>query len=136
MEWIEKLNQAINYMEEHITEDMDYAKLGKIAGCSSYHFQRMFTYLAGVPLSEYVRRRRMSLAAVDIQNGDEKIIDVALKYKNHYEIYEKMGAHKAVVDGVEGVYFAVWAPNAQYVNVIGSCEDFEENQNKYCHRDC
>lgn len=80
MEWIEKLNQAINYMEEHITEDMDYAKLGKIAGCSSYHFQRMFTYLAGVPLSEYVRRRRMSLAAVDIQNGDEKIIDVALKY--------------------------------------------------------
>ncbi|MBE5882233.1 MAG: 1,4-alpha-glucan branching protein GlgB [Lachnospiraceae bacterium] len=44
---------------------------------------------------------------------------------NHYEIYEKMGAHKAVVDGVEGVYFAVWAPNAQYVNVIGSFNDWD-----------
>ena len=44
---------------------------------------------------------------------------------NHYEIYEKMGAHKAVVNGVEGVYFAVWAPNAQYVNVIGSFNDWD-----------
>lgn len=44
---------------------------------------------------------------------------------NHYEIYEKLGAHKTVVDGVEGVYFAVWAPNAQYVNVIGSFNDWD-----------
>lgn len=44
---------------------------------------------------------------------------------NHYEIYEKMGAHKTVVNGVEGVYFAVWAPNAQYVNVIGSFNNWD-----------
>ena len=44
---------------------------------------------------------------------------------NHYEIYEKLGAHKTVVDGVEGVYFAVWAPNAQYVNVIGSFNNWD-----------
>ena len=43
----------------------------------------------------------------------------------HYEIYEKMGAHKTVVDGVEGVYFAVWAPNAQYVNVAGTFNDWD-----------
>ena len=80
MEWIERLNEAINYLEEHILEEIDYEKLAKITCCSSYHFQRMFAYLANIPLSEYVRRRRMSLAAVDLQSGEEKIIDIAMKY--------------------------------------------------------
>lgn len=80
MEWIERLNQAINYMEEHLTDEIDYEQLGQIACCSSYHFQRMFTYMAGVTLSEYLRRRKMSLAAVDLQCGNRKIIDVAGKY--------------------------------------------------------
>lgn len=80
MEWIEKLNEAITYMEEHLTDEIDYEQLGKIACCSSYHFQRMFAYMAGVPLSEYIRRRKMSLAAVDLQGKDMKIIDAAYKY--------------------------------------------------------
>lgn len=80
MEWIERLNSAIDYIEEHLTEEIDYEQLGRIACCSAYHFQRMFTYMAGVPLSEYVRRRKMSLAAVDLQGGDAKIIDIAAKY--------------------------------------------------------
>lgn len=80
MEWIERLNEAIAYIEEHLTEEIDYERLGKIACCSSYHFQRMFTYMAGVSLSEYIRRRKMSLAAVDLQSTDMKIIDVAGKY--------------------------------------------------------
>lgn len=80
MEWIERLNKAINYIEEHITEEINYDELAQIACCSTYHFQRMFAYMAGVPLSEYIRRRRMSLAAVDLQSGGEKIIDVGLKY--------------------------------------------------------
>ncbi|NLO85665.1 MAG: AraC family transcriptional regulator [Clostridiales bacterium] len=79
MDWITRLNTTIHYIEEHLAEDIDYAALGKIACCSSYHYQRMFAYMAGVPLSEYIRRRRMTLAAADLQNGD-KIIDVALKY--------------------------------------------------------
>ena len=79
MEWIVRLNNAIDYIETHLTQEVDYEQLGKIACCSSYHFQRMFGYMADVSLSEYIRRRRMSLAAVDLQSG-EKIIDVALKY--------------------------------------------------------
>lgn len=79
MEWIEQLNNAISYIEENLTEAIDYEQLGRIACCSSYHFQRMFAYMAGVPLSEYIRRRRMSLAAVELQNG-AKIIDVAGKF--------------------------------------------------------
>ena len=80
MEWTERFNQAIRYIEEHISEEINYKELAQAACCSSYHFQRMFSYLAGVPLSEYIRRRRMSLAAVDLQGGREKIIDVGLKY--------------------------------------------------------
>lgn len=80
MEWIDCLNKAINYIEENISEEIDYEQVAKIACCSTYHFQRMFVYMAGIPLSEYIRRRRMSLAAVDLRGGDEKVIDVALKY--------------------------------------------------------
>lgn len=83
MEWIERLNDAIGYIEEHLTEEIDYEQLGRIACCSSYHFQRMFTYMAGIPLSEYIRRRKMSLAAVDLQGKSMKIIDVAGKYGYH-----------------------------------------------------
>lgn len=79
MEWIEQLNNAISYIEENLTEAIDYEQLGRIACCSSYHFQRMFAYMAGVPLSEYIRRRRMSLAAVELQGG-ARIIDVAGRF--------------------------------------------------------
>jgi len=80
MEWIERLNSAVNYIEEYINENIDYVEVAKIACCSTYHFQRMFSYMADMPLSEYIRRRRMSLAAVDLQGGDKKVIDIAVKY--------------------------------------------------------
>lgn len=80
MEWIERLNQAIHHIETHLTEEIDYDALAKIACCSVFHFQRMFAYMANVPLSEYIRRRKMSLAATELQNSDVKIIDIALKY--------------------------------------------------------
>ena len=48
MDWIERLNKAINYLEEHIREDIDLEQTAKIACCSTYHFQRMFTYMAGI----------------------------------------------------------------------------------------
>ena len=78
MEWIDRLNRAVEYLEEHL-ETPDLGGAAKVACCSAYHFQRMFTLLAGVPLSEYIRRRKMSRAAADLQSG-EKIVDVALKY--------------------------------------------------------
>lgn len=98
MEWIERLNQAIDYIEEHLTDEIDTAKLGQIACCSSYHFQRMFSYMAGVPLSEYIRRRKMSLAAVDLQGNDRKIIDVAEKYG-----YQSPTAFNRAFQSVHGI---------------------------------
>lgn len=80
MEWIERLNSAIEYIEENLEDDVDLDRLAMIACCSTFHFQRMFSYIANVPLSEYIRRRRMTKAAFDLQNGDDKVIDIALKY--------------------------------------------------------
>jgi len=97
MEWIDRLNKAINYIEEHLTDKIDYEELGRIACCSSYHFQRMFTYMAGVSLSEYIRRRKMSLAAVDLQSG-EKIIDVAGEYG-----YDSPTAFNRAFQSIHGV---------------------------------
>ena len=80
MEWIEKMNMAITYIETHLTEELNTEDIAKVAGCSIYHFQRMFACMTGIPLSEYIRRRRMSLAVADLKSGNVKIIDVALKY--------------------------------------------------------
>lgn len=80
MEWIKRLNQAVSYIEEHLSEEINYEELAKIACCSTYHFQRMFSYIADVPLSEYIRRRRMSMSAADLSGGKEKVVDIALKY--------------------------------------------------------
>lgn len=98
MEWIERLNEAIGYMEDHLTDEIDYEQLGKIACCSSYHFQRMFAYMAGVPLSEYIRRRKMSLAAVDLQGKNMKVIDVAAKYG-----YQSPTAFNRAFQSVHGI---------------------------------
>ncbi len=80
MEWITRLNAAMGYIEENLTGEIDYEQLGRLAYCSSYHFQRMFGYMAGMPLSEYIRRRRMSRAAADLQSGEHRIVDIALRY--------------------------------------------------------
>lgn len=80
MDWIERLNSSLRYIEEKLNDNIDMEEAAKIACCSAYHFQRMFAYMADMPLSEYIRRRRMSLAAVDLQKGDSKVIDISLKY--------------------------------------------------------
>ncbi|MDR0857535.1 MAG: AraC family transcriptional regulator [Oscillospiraceae bacterium] len=97
MEWIERLNTAINYIEEHLGGKIEYGELAKIACCSEYHFQRMFGYMAGVTLSEYIRRRRMSRAAADMQNGG-KVIDIALKYG-----YESPTAFNRAFQNIHGI---------------------------------
>ena len=80
MDWLRRLNEAITYIEDNLDGTIDYAQAAQKACCSAYHFQRMFSYMAEVPLSEYIRNRRLSRAAVDLQNGGDKVIDVAVKY--------------------------------------------------------
>lgn len=80
MDSLSSFNNALSYIEEHLTEDIDFNQLAKIALSSEYHFKRMFSFLSGISLSEYVRRRRLTLAALELKNSDLKIIDVAVKY--------------------------------------------------------
>jgi len=74
------MNGALRYIEEHLAEEIDLREAARLAVCSEYHFQRMFSFLAGISLSEYIRRRRLTLAAYELQNSSARIIDVAVKY--------------------------------------------------------
>ncbi|CDQ18497.1 AraC family transcriptional regulator [Halobacillus karajensis] len=83
MDMLKTMNEAMNYLEETLTETIDFKKVARVAHCSEYHFKRMFSFLAGITLSEYIRRRRLSLAAFELHHSKVKIIDVALKYGYH-----------------------------------------------------
>ncbi|MBS7527629.1 AraC family transcriptional regulator [Fusibacter paucivorans] len=98
MEWIDRLNDAMAYLEAHLTGEIAYEVLAQKACCSVYHFQRMFSYMAGMPLSEYIRRRRMSLAAVDLKNREVRVLDVALKYG-----YESPTAFTRAFQNIHGI---------------------------------
>lgn len=80
MEWLKRLNKAIDYIEDNLSGIVSIDEAARIACCSAYHFQRMFSYISEVPLAEYIRRRRMTSAAFEIQSSSAKIIDIALKY--------------------------------------------------------
>lgn len=79
MDWLNQWNEALDYIEERLDGEISMESLGRLAGCSSYHFQRMFSYIGGMPLNVYIRRRRMTRAAMDLHRGD-KVLDVALRY--------------------------------------------------------
>ncbi|MBE6831229.1 MAG: AraC family transcriptional regulator [Ruminococcaceae bacterium] len=80
MEWFKQLNEAIDYVESNLDGEISYEEAAKIACCSTYYFQRMFSYVVGVPLSEYIRRRRMTKAAFALRTSEMKIMDIGSKY--------------------------------------------------------
>jgi AraC family transcriptional regulator len=80
MDSLKRMNEALSYIEDNLTNDIDMKEVARIALCSEYHFQRMFSFLAGVTLSEYIRHRRLTLAAFELNNSSIRVIDVAVKY--------------------------------------------------------
>jgi AraC family transcriptional regulator len=80
MDWLDRMNSAMEYVETHLSEAINYDQVARIACCSTYHFQRMFSFTTNVPLSEYIRRRRLTFAAFELQQSGAKVIDIALKY--------------------------------------------------------
>lgn len=81
MEILKRLNDTIEYIEENITEDINYDEVARLVHCSSYNFHRMFTFICGISVSEYIRRRRLTLSALELATGNKKVIDIALKYR-------------------------------------------------------
>ena len=80
MEWMNRLNNVIRYVEKHLKDVIDPDDISLIMACSFQEFQRFFIQITDISFSEYVRRRKLSCAAYEIQNSDIKIIDAALKY--------------------------------------------------------
>lgn len=80
MDSIQNMNKALAYIEANLDDEIDFGQVARIACCSEHQFNRMFSFLSGIGLSEYIRNRRLTLAAMDLQSGGTKVIDVALKY--------------------------------------------------------
>lgn len=98
MEWVDRLNCTINYIEENLADEINLDEIAKIACCSVYHYQRMFAYMTDTTLSEYIRRRRMSRAVADLLEDGSKVIDVALKYG-----YDSPTAFNRAFRGIHGI---------------------------------
>ncbi|MFE9191134.1 GyrI-like domain-containing protein [Micromonospora sp. NPDC007208] len=77
---LDRLNEALAYIERHLDQKIEVAELARIALTSEYHFRRLFSALAGMPLSEYIRRRRLTVAGADVLAGERTLLDVAVRY--------------------------------------------------------
>ncbi|HEX5539974.1 MAG TPA: AraC family transcriptional regulator [Micromonospora sp.] len=77
---LEQLNQAMDHIEQHLDQQIEVAELARIAVTSEYHFRRLFSALAGLPISEYIRRRRLTVAGAQVLAGEETLLDVAVRY--------------------------------------------------------
>lgn len=80
VDWITGIQRVLDYTEAHLAEDIDYEEVAKQAFSSVFHFQRMFSLVCGFTLGDYIRKRRLSLAAEELYQNNEKVIDVAFKY--------------------------------------------------------
>lgn len=80
MNWVESISNAIEYIEDNITENLTIENIAKHACVSPFYFQKGFTMLCGFTVGEYIRNRRLSLAASDLLSTNERIIDIAIKY--------------------------------------------------------
>ena len=98
MDWVNRMNAVAEYIDEHLEGEMDYAALSRIAACPEGLFQRMFATIAGLSLSEYIRRRKLTRAAMQLSLTDIKVIELALMYG-----YESVDAFSAAFKRIHGV---------------------------------
>jgi AraC family transcriptional regulator len=95
---ISALNRLVDLVEESLTGGLDVKEVARTLGTTEYHLRRMFSSLAGMPLSEYVRRRRMTVAAADVVRGEEDLLSVAVRHG--YGSTEAFGRAFRAVHGV------------------------------------
>jgi AraC family transcriptional regulator len=125
MDSLKNMNDALRYIEENLTEEINFEKVAQRAYCSEYHFKRMFSFLAGIPLSEYIRRRRLTLAALELQNSDVKVIDIAMKYgysspDSFTRVFQKM--HGVTPSQVSGHSLKAFPPMTFQLSIRGGNE--------------
>ncbi len=126
MDWVIRMNEAVAVIEAGLTGQIDYDRAAQAACCSPWHFQRMFAYLAGMPLGEYVRRRRLSLAAMELAGGSTAIVDLAVKYG--YDSREAFTRAFRMLFGISpsaaraGTGLKAYPPMAFHITIKGGTE--------------
>lgn len=123
MSWLEDITSSIKYIEGHLTDELTLEKIAAKINLSPFYFQKGFSILCGITVSEYIRNRRLSLAGRDLQTDGVKVIDVAMKFKewlpgnSDYEIagmynIEYYTAHCDYPKGNqdENYYCEIWMP--------------------------
>ena len=80
MDWMKQLNASIDYIEQHLTENISHHELSKIMMCSFDNYQKVFAYITGITLARYIRERRLTLAGIELTDDNQRIIDIAMKY--------------------------------------------------------
>lgn len=98
MEWHERMNEAFDYIEDHLDSNIDLDKVANIMCQTTVGFQRTFSIIMNISIYEYIRKRRMTLAAIELQSSSVKVIDVALKYG--YESPESFTRAFKVIHGI------------------------------------
>jgi AraC family transcriptional regulator len=98
MDWLSSMQNSINYMEDNILNEIDYDKIAQCAYSSTFHFQRMFSMLTGFTIGEYIRNRRLTLAAQELSFSNVRVTDIAFKYG-----YETSEAFTKAFQRLQGV---------------------------------
>lgn len=127
MDWLKRMNAVISYIEDNITCNIDYKEIAKIACCPNYHFQRMFAFITEVPISEYIRRRRLTLAAFELQQSNISVIEVAQKYgyESHSAFtraFNELHGIAPTVARKPGVKLKAYPPMTFHVSIEGGTE--------------
>ena len=127
MDWLDRMNNAMDYIEMHLTGTVDINHAAQLACCSTYHFQRMFSFITAVSLSEYIRRRRLTMAAFELQSSDVKIIDVALNYgyespEAFSRAFKKLHSVSPVSARDKGVVLKAYPRMSFHISIKGDSE--------------
>jgi AraC-type DNA-binding domain-containing proteins len=124
MDLLTQLNRAVTYIEDHISDDLAISDIAGVTAYSPYHFGRLFYYIAEMPISEYVRKRKLSLAAAELKDSDVKVIDLAVKYG--YDSADSFTRAFAKQHGVtptaarqSGALLKIFPPLSFYIKIKG-----------------
>jgi AraC family transcriptional regulator len=127
VDWLKRMNAAINYIEDNIICDIDYKQIAKIACCPNYHFQRMFVFVTEIPLSEYIRRRRLTHAAFELQQSNMSVIEIAQKYgyESHSAFtraFNEMHGIAPIVARKSGAKLKAYPRMSFHISIMGGAE--------------
>ncbi|ACV62762.1 transcriptional regulator, AraC family [Desulfofarcimen acetoxidans DSM 771] len=127
MNMLAQFNEVMAYIEKSLMCDIELNQISRIAGCSEYHFRRMFSFIAGMPLGEYIRRRRLSVAGMLLQTESVKVVDLALQLG--YESPEAFSKAFQAMHGItpsqakkENVELKVLSPMTFQLTIRGGME--------------